>query len=287
MQTYPEEWAGNIRQNIASWIYLLILGLYPKSFRDRFGSEMKDVFREALDEHVQKGRLNTFIFIGRELTEAPGSILNQHLSLKSFWVRPFPMNILAFTFGFILFGLLDGWKYSLCLAWARSAWFDFPSLIFIGGCVSLALGSSLDPRRKRLFTLCGAVGFLLANTLVKQTYFRFFPDAFTVPGIGIYFLLPLLYPLLAGSVFGLFIGAASGTCRGLFQWTGWGGLALLAGYVVNRLSAGLMQSFLFHSPTQDIVQIGMIGFLLPYLLEGILLGILFGGITQRRISVSP
>jgi hypothetical protein len=285
MQTYPEEWTGNIRRNIAFRIYLSTLNLYPKSFRDRFGSEMEDVFQEALDEHVQKGRLNTLIFIGRELIEAPGSILNQHLSLKSFWVRPFPMNILAFTFGFILLGLSDGLKYSLRLAWAQSDWFDFLSLIFIGSLVSLALGSSLNPHRKRLFTLCGAVGFLLANTLVKQTYFNFFPDAFTAPSIGIYFLLPFLCPLLTGSVFGLFIGAASGTLRSLFQWIGWGGLVLLAGFFVNRVSASLMQSYFFHSPNQDIVQIGMIGFLMPYLFEGILLGILFGGITQRHISV--
>jgi len=285
MRVSPEEWQGNTWRNIASWIYQASLCMYPKSFFDRFGSEMNEVFKEALDEHSRKGFLNTILFIVRELIETPISILNQHLSVKSFWVQPFPINIMAFTFGFTLLGLIDVLKNSLNLIWIQGGLINFLILIFIGGLFSLAIGSILDPRRKYLFALCGAVGFLLANTPVKQVYFRVFPDAFIAPGIGVNFLIPFLYPILTGSVFGLFIGVASGNWRGLLRWTSLGSLALLAGFFVNRLSAALMQSFLFHSPNQDIAQIGIGGLMIPYLLEGFLLGILFGGITQRRISV--
>jgi len=285
MRVHPEEWQGNTWRNIASWIYMASLGMYPKTFFDRFGSEMNDVFKEALDEHAQKGILNTILFIVRELIETPISIFNQHLSVKSFLVQAFPINIIAFTFGFTLLGLIDVMKYSLNLAWIQGGLINFLILIFIGGLFSLAIGSILDPRRKYLFALCGAVGFLLANTLVKQAFFWVFPDAFIAPGIGVNFLIPFLSPILTGSVFGLFIGVASGNWRGLLRWTSLGSVALLAGFFVNRLSAALLQSFLFHSPNQDITQIGIGGLMIPYLLEGMLLGILFGGITQRRISV--
>ena len=285
MRVHPKNWSENIWRKFISRIYLASLSLYPKIFKDSFGSEMNDVFREAFAEQAQKGPLHTIIFIGREMIEAPVCILNQHLEEKSFWVQPFPLNILAFTFGFILLGLHDVLKYALNLVWMQGWLINILCLIFIGAIVSLAIGSILNPRKKHLFALCGAIGFLLANTLVQQGYLRIFPDAFLAPGIGLGFLIPFLLPILIGSVFGLFIGAATGNWHGVFRWTVWGGLALFAGFIINRLSAALMQSYLFHSPTQDIVLMGIGGFLIPYLLEGMLLGFLFGGITKRRITV--
>ena len=85
MRAHPEDWPENTLRNITSRIYLASLCLYPKNFNDRFRSEMNDVFKEALAEQAQKGPINTLIFIGRELIEAPVSILNQHLDEKTFW----------------------------------------------------------------------------------------------------------------------------------------------------------------------------------------------------------
>jgi hypothetical protein len=286
MRVHPKEWHRNTWQNIASRIYQASLCMYPKSFFDRFGSEMNEVFKEALDEHAQKGLLYTLLFIVRELIETPISILNQHLSVKSFRVQPFSINIMAFTFGFALLGLIEILKNSLNFIWIQGGLINFLILTFIGGLFSLAIGTILDPRRKYLFALCGAFGFFLANTLVKQVYFWVFPDAFSAPGIGVNLLIPFLSPILTGSVFGFFIGVASGNSHGLLRWTSLGSLALLTGFFVNCFSAALMQSFLFHSPYQDIAHIGIGGLIIPYLLEGILLGILLGGITQRRISVN-
>ena len=284
MRVYPKMRPEDIWRKLASRLYLAGLSLYPLRFRDRFASEMHEVFKEALAEQARKGPVHTLIFIARELIEAPLSILDQHLDEKSFWVQPFPLNFLAFTFGFTLLGLQDVFKYDLNLVWMQGWLPSLLCLVFSGALISLAIGSILNPRKKHLFVLYGAAGFLLANTSVQQAYLRVFPDAFLVPGVGAEFLIPFLLPILIGSVFGLFIGTASGNWRGVLRWTGWGGLALLAGFIINRLSAALMQSYLFNSPTQDIVHFGLGGLLVPYLLEGMLLGCLFGRITKRGIT---
>ncbi len=289
MQVHPEEWHRNTWFRIASWIYLAGLCLYPKSFRKRFGAEMNEVFKEALVEHIQKGSLNTCLFLGRELIEAPISILNQHLAAKSFWGQPYPINILAFTFGFTLLGLNEVLNFYQVLNGFQIYLLNLLSYLLVGGVGGLAIGSIFDPQRRKLFAFSGAVGFLLANTLGTQLYFRIFPDAFTTIGNGIYFLIPFLYPILTGSIFGFFLGIANRNWCGLFRYTGIGSLVLFVGFFVNRLSDALMQSYLFSSSFQGVVQTGsgslFVYLVLPYLLEGILVGTLFGGITQRSVPI--
>lgn len=285
MQIHRQESFGNACLHVASRIYQAGLSLYPQGFRVRFKLEMQEVFKDALDEHAQKGALNVIAFIGRELLETPISILNQHIGGKSFWAQPFSTNILAFTLGFTLLGLSNiltsypgpdrNPPYLLTLL----------NFLLVGAICSLAIGSILDPRGKKRFVFCGAFGFLLANTVGSRIFFGFFPDGFAARGLGIDFLIPFLYPILQGSFFGLFIGIAARNWPELVRWTCQGSLSLLAGFILNRLSAALMQSYIFQSPTQAVAQIGVIGFLLPYLLEGILLGILFGGFTQKRILI--
>ncbi|MCL4562534.1 MAG: hypothetical protein M1281_18220 [Chloroflexi bacterium] len=290
METQPDSRPENIYQTAATWWYRAILRLYPPSFRRRFGTEMKGVFEEALDEHTRNGPLEVALFLGREVIETPLSILDQHLAAKSFWVRPYPINLLAFTLGFTLLGLIDVWNASQGLTGIRGCLVNLLSLVFAGGTGSLAIGSILNPNRKSLFILCGAVGFLLANTLMKQIYLGIFPDAFTAPGSGISFLVPFLFPLLIGSIFGLFVGIANRSWRSLIRFTGWGGLALLAGFFVNRLSAALMQSYLFPSSLHGLAPAGsgwsFAYLVIPSLLEGMLLGALFGKITQRDVTVA-
>ncbi|HAF61474.1 MAG TPA: hypothetical protein DCK95_04015, partial [Anaerolineaceae bacterium] len=247
MQIYPEEGHRNIWFRIASWIYRAGLCLYPKSFRKRFGTEMNEVFKEALVEHTQKGSLHTCLFLGREMIEAPISILNQHLAAKSFWEQPYPINILAFAFGFTLLGVNDVLNFYQVFNGSQIYLLNLLSYLLVGGLGGLAIGSILDHHRKKLFALSGAVGFLLANTLGAQLYFRIFPDAFTTTGSGIYFLIPFLYPILTGSIFGFFLGVTNSNWHGLFRYIGIGGLVLLAGFFVNRLSDALMQSYIFRS----------------------------------------
>lgn len=289
MRVHPKEWHGNIWQNITSRIYLASLYLYPKGFRYQFGSEMVSVFEEARDEHAHNGPSSLFIFLGRELTEAPGSILNQHLATKSFWVQPYPINVMAFTLGFTLLGMIDGLNYLQVLNGIQSSLLNLFSYLFVGGISGLAIGCILNPDKKKRFAFSGAIGFLLANTLVAQIYFGIFPDAFRTPQGGISFFIPFLYPILTGSVFGLFIGIANRIWHDLFRYSGMGSLALFTGFFVNRLSAALMQSFLFPGSSQNIAQTGnrsLFVCVIPFLLEGMLLGILFGRMTSKNISVS-
>ncbi len=289
METHPESRSENIYKSAASRFYRAILGLYPLSFRRRFGSEMNEVFREALEEHARKGPVEVVLFLGREWVEAPMSILKQHLALASFGMQPYLVNILAFALGFILLGLVDVGNEFKDLIGIQGYLISLLSLAFAGGIGGLAIGSILDPRRKSLFAVCGAVGFLLANTLVGQMYFEVFPDAFLAPQSGVYFLIPFLYPLLTGSVFGLFIGAANRNWRSLLRFTALGSTAMLAGFFVNRLSAALMQSFLFPSALHGLAPAGsgwsFAYLMIPALLEGMLLGALFGRITQRGLAV--
>lgn len=289
MRAYPEELWGNTWRSIVSWVYQAILCMYPKNFRHRFGFEMNAVFQEALEEQARKGTYKTFIFLGRELFEAPVNIFNQHLVAKTLWTHPYSINILAFMFGFTLLGLTDILIYHLGINGTQRYFLNGFSFLLAGLIGSLAMGSVLDPYRKKTFAFFGAIGFLLANTLGKEIYINLFPDTLATPGSGIYFLLPFLYPILMGSIFGLFIGIASKKWHGLLGYISMGSLVFFAGFFVNRLAAALLQSYLFHGTIQTIEQTGIgnlfIYIVLPCLLEGMLMGVLFGGITQKSISI--
>jgi len=95
MQNRPAEW-----QAFVSEIYRASLLLYPKSFRSQFGSEMHQIFRDALKEQAQGGLPRVFTFLGREILEAPASILDQHFQLCFRRRQPYLMSMLAFAAGF-------------------------------------------------------------------------------------------------------------------------------------------------------------------------------------------
>lgn len=265
-------------------LYDTTLRLYPRSFRQRFEREMQDIFREALKDHGERGASVVMRFLFGELFEAPGSILNQHLEARTGWLRPFPLSIGVFSIVFVLLGLMD----NIPVFQQRFGWYGYLLALLLIGCVcGLAMGL-YHPGRRRLFLLGGAMGFLFANTLVRSFFFQLFPEAMAVPGVGWRFLIPFLYPILMGSVFGLFIGIASGTWRGCIQWVSWSSIGFCAGFFINRLSAALMQSFLLPSPTKNVTSlIGVIFFLLiPYLLQGILLGTIFGGVSLKQRTIA-
>lgn len=290
MQLHSGNWGRDRFLRIVSRIYRISLCLYPKSFHKRFGAEMYDVFQEALIEHTRKGCLHTSLFLGRELIEAPMNILNQHFAVDSFWKQPYPINILTFTFGFTLLGISTVLNFYQTLNGFQVYLLTLFCYLLVGGLGGTAIGTGHDPRKKKLFAFCGAIGSLLANTLGTQLTLQFFPDAFTPTGNGITFLSPFLHPILSGSIFGLFLGLANGNWHGVFRYIGIGCLAQFTGFFVNRLCDALMQSYLFHNSFQGINQTSskslfIIYLLLPYLLEGLSIGILYGGITQRSIPV--
>ena len=285
MQIDLVKWEDKSWFNFILWIYRKSIFLYPKQFRLCFGTEMIYIFNELLIESSQKSFWTLLLFLGREIINAPKSIFQQHMEARSFWLRPYPINMLAFIIGFTLLGMIEqgfiglyGWAFA-CLSFG-----------IIGGVFGLAISIALVSSRKILFTMGGAVGFVLANTVVKQAYFRTFPEAYIEPGEGIYFLIPFLLPILAGSIFGLFIGLASGNMRSFFRWTVVGGVAMMSGFFMNRLIAALMLSYVFTTTPALISQMispALISYLLlPYVLEGIFLGSIFAKNTQRRISIT-
>jgi hypothetical protein len=162
--------------------------------------------------------------------------------------------------------------------------------LLVGGLGGLAVGLNYDTPRKIKFFLYGAIGFLCAKTLIPYFFFRTFTNAFVSPGNGLNFLIPFFYPTLIGSVYGLFLGIATTRWCSLLKFMVYTSGAFFAGFFVNRFFSALMQSYVLRSPTQSISQTGTVGLLLfiliPYLLQGFMLGLAFGRISQRRVSTN-
>ena len=285
MKTHSKESRPYIWKNFVELVYCALLSLYPKCFRDRFGVEMKLLFNEALHENREFGFLQTFRFLSRELIEAPISILDQHLIERPKWLRPYPMNLFIFSIGFLFIGFLESGENM-----DNGGLASIIVFLLVGGLGGLAVGINFDTSRKKQFFLCGAIGFLCAKTFITYFFFRTFPNAFVSPGDGFNFLIPFFYPTLIGSVYGLFLGIATSRWRSLLKFMVYTSGAFFAGFFVNRFFSALMQSYVLRSPTQSISQTGTVGLLLfimiPYLLQGIMLGLAFGRISQRRVPIN-
>lgn len=272
MQAIKDDRGRSNWHRAACRVYQAILLLYPKSFRRRFGSEMNAIFLEAFDDCKHQGRLHLFVFLARELLEAPYNILNQHISEENSWFRSTFANLLPFTLGFILIGLLSTWnEYQDILK--DKEWIFIFGYILAGGISGLAIGNVVAPHEKRLFAVGGAVSVLWVIMQFGQLCF-------------LAFMINLFYPLLVGCIIGLFLLVADGKFNVFFHWAGMGFLASLTGFFVNRLSAALIQSYIFHSPMQDIITTGLLGLLayivVPFLLEGLLLSMFMSGNIKRK-----
>ncbi len=283
MQTYPQE----SQISLASHFYQILLSLYPREFRARFGAEMHEVFDEALAENREQGLGNAFRFLWREFTEAPASIFDQHLAAKSVWLQPYRLNLEAFTLGFILIGVSDSintFQWMNLIHYDQSFFFQLLTYLLTGGLGGMAISCALDPTRKKFFILCGSVGFLFANLFSLQIFKSYFPDAMTTAQTGWATYLPWLYPLMIGAIYGLFIAIPAGKWCTALRCIWMSTLAFLAGYIVNRLSAALMQSYLFSGSLYGMAgQANLLIYIfVPDILEGLLLGVIFGSLAQRN-----
>jgi hypothetical protein len=262
-------------------VYRASLVFYPRDYQKRFGGEMTAIFSDALEEKAQQGGRRAGFFMLREYLDAPSSIISQYLEAKSGRQN----YVLAFTIGFGLFGLAN-----VIFEGQDNLFRSLTTILIlavVGGVTGLAIASAVEPEKMKTFGVCGAAGFLLANTLGEGLFRRLFHFTPLMSGIGWEFFMPFLCPILQGIIFGLFLGAAQGTWRGLLRWSSISSLAFLAGFFLNRLSASLLQSYVVKSATQDIFLTGAAGLvffiLIPYLLQGLLLGILFGKASHGRL----
>jgi hypothetical protein len=273
--------------SLATHFYQILLLLYPREFRNRFGAEMHGVFVEALAENREQSFWNVFQFLWHEFTEAPASIFDQHQAARSPWLQPYHLNLSAFTLGFILIGVYDSintFNWLNFIHFDQSFFFLLITYLLTGGLGGLAIGCALGPTHKKFFVLSGSIGFLLANLFSLQIFKLYFPDAMTSTQTGWATYLPLLFPLMTGVIYGFFIAIPTVKWRIALRCVWMSMLAFLAGYFVNRLSAALMQSYLF--PGSLLGKAHQANYLIyifvPDILEGLLLGVIFGGLAQHN-----
>ena len=60
-------------------LYTLLLGLFPKAYRDEFGDELQAVFDLSLEDAMQVGKLEVVRVMLRELISLPPAIIYEHL----------------------------------------------------------------------------------------------------------------------------------------------------------------------------------------------------------------
>ena len=98
-------------------LYSLLLRLFPKSYRDEYGSELQAVFNLAFDAAKKSGKVEAVRLVVRELIGFPGAAVYQHLRERSTQMSgtfasrfDFPAGTrnetLAAMAPFVLFGVL-------------------------------------------------------------------------------------------------------------------------------------------------------------------------------------
>lgn len=244
-------------RSVVCQFYKTTLSLYPKNFRSQFSLEMNAVFEEALGEQIQLGWVSILLFLGRELFETPISALNQHFAIKATSIKSYLDIIFAYTLGFILLGLIDLMHATTLQNEIQGYIVNLVIYMTIGGLIGLTVGIITVPRKKTLFSLCGMVCFLTC----------------------------FVFPDFIGSIFLLVLVLAIRYWRRALRLAVYGTLSLLVGFMANRISAALLQSYLFHSPTQALPQTGPAMVLIPLLITGFSLGILLGGVAPKSSTV--
>jgi len=61
-------------------MYARLLSLYPRTFRDEYGAELRDVYEMALRDAARRGVLAVAWLGWREMRDLPGAVARQHLS---------------------------------------------------------------------------------------------------------------------------------------------------------------------------------------------------------------
>jgi len=253
MSRRPRTTPDHSWRRIVRWFYQVILSLYPASFRHQFGLEMEAVFEDAVGERIRQGWIPVFLFIGRELLETPASALKQRFRNHEKAIGAYFQIMFSFGLGFLLLGWIDLLNASSIRTEAQNFFLNLFLFLVIGGVSGLSVGIILSPDRKTMFTLFGVVCFVL----------------------------PVIIPGLAVHVIFLIVCLAVWKLRNILRLAGYSALAGLIGFVANRLSASLVQSYLFHSPTQSLAQTGPGMVLIPFLVTGLTVGMLFGNIARK------
>jgi hypothetical protein len=274
-------------ESLASLGYRVLLSFYPREFRDRFGDEMYAVFNKALVENRRQSFGKAFQFLWREFAQAPTNIFDQYMAAKSAWLQPLRLNLGAFTLGCILICCGQTASYFENMQPIRTLSFPIIQAIcylLAGALTGFAIGSALSPSRKKFFVLSGSVGLLFAYFFSNQIFNIYFPNVLEIPAVGWATYLPLLYPLITGAIYGIFIALPTGKWHTALRCLEMSPLAFLAAYILNRLTAAMMQSYVFPGSLLGAAHLAnlLTYFFIPKILEGLLLGAIFGNLSRQN-----
>jgi len=239
-------------------LYRSGLRLYPKDFREQFAVEMTDVFSQALDVHIRLGTFTAFCFLAREFIDTPLCALRRFFLSRAGAIKTYLIVIFLYSVSFTLLGLFNLIQASHSLTSVQVQIVIRLGHAVICGLGGLTVGILLHPRRQITFAALGMC-FSLVHFLFPSLAIELL-----ICGAGVIVMKKAYFLRLAG----------------------YGTLILFVGWFVNRLAAALVQSYVFHSPTQLLSQTGPAMVWLPFAVTGVMLGVLMGriGVKARPVN---
>jgi hypothetical protein len=135
--------------------YRLLIGLYPRTFRDTFGLEMRSVFAELLHEMAPRGAIALLVVAGRELAGLARGLAREQRAVlaQRGTVALSPIQHVLNGMTLLFFGLFGG--IYIMLDQYGVAW-RFPlaaTVTIVGGLVIGTLVYWAIPRRRNLVAL--------------------------------------------------------------------------------------------------------------------------------------
>lgn len=239
--------------------YVQLLGLYPREFQRQFSEEMFDVFQQAWSEQITGSPKQRLLFAAREFGGLLTNILVQHYSFftNNGLTRFTAATLLSFS---LIFFIL------LCMGIHGIPVYANLLLSGLCGCIAGVSACSLyNAILSSRAALIAALGFITLYLSGKAFYanvlLAHYPEA-TAVAIWIVFI---------GSLVGIIIAMVTGRSRSWLLFSLMFSFLFIAGILVHRLSAALLQSFVVRGPIQDIsTPAGLVLFFyLPLIVQGI------------------
>jgi hypothetical protein len=245
---------------LAPKFYSWLLKIYPSTFRKEFGEEMIEVFTMAISQAGGRGWYPLLGLIFEELARFPFNLMREHAheftGAASFdrWItspgRLFPIcaGIFGYGSGFALMSAIQG---LLVIAFPGNPSTGlFPQTfilvfakILAGGLGGFSLGLAMDYKNRRRFAIIGAASYPFGIYFISQlirssiTSIHRFGSILELPGL-------LLNFILLGVFLKALLDYTDITWKQMPVFILAGAFGVLFGFLANRLSVALMQSYL-------------------------------------------
>lgn len=250
------------RKHLFPAFFQWLLKRYPKSHQEQFVEEMESVFLSRWDEMAQASVMKQVIFMIKEVDGIIQDICDQYL-----YTLPLNGTRSLLTSSLLTINLMLFFFFSFGIFSSAITLF----LIFLIGLISYDLISTLLGLNTSVTAkiVCG-LGFVLVSQMCNLIYLRFFEVYMS--GANGNPLVVVLYPVITGMSLGIVIALSFKRIVYLPRLSASLGLLFGAGFLTNRLSAALLQSYITCTTTQALDNIwGWIFFIiLPILIQGLL-----------------